>query len=69
MPTESMIIKQPEHPLPALATFELSNYRRELEHFLTTLPEYAEVRALIRQRLAEVLTEQADRSRIDRANR
>jgi hypothetical protein len=29
---------QPNHPLPALTTFELRDYRRRLEHALETLP-------------------------------
>jgi hypothetical protein len=43
------------------ATDELKTYRRELEHALKTLPEHAEVRELLKARLAEVLTEQESR--------
>jgi hypothetical protein len=45
----------PPHPLHALTTFELRDYRRELEHALKVLPEHTEVRELLRQKLAEVL--------------
>jgi hypothetical protein len=45
-------------------TYELKNYRRELEHALKTIPEHAQVRELLQQRLAEVLTEQDSRNRL-----
>jgi hypothetical protein len=61
--TEPVNIDQPAHPTHALTTYELRNYRRQLEHALRKLPEHAEVRLLIRQRLDEVLTEQEDRTR------
>jgi hypothetical protein len=57
-----MSIQQPPHPTHALTTYELKNYRRELEHSLKTLPEHAEVRALLQQRLTEVVTEQESRT-------
>ena len=52
----------------ALTTYELRNYRRELEHSLKTLPEHAQVRALLQQRLAEVLAEQDSRNRMQHAD-
>ena len=63
-----MAIQQPPHPMPALTTYELKNYRRELEHSLKTLPEHAQVRALLQQRLTEVLAEQESRNRLHHAN-
>ena len=63
-----MSIQQPPHPTHALTTYELRNYRRELEHSLKTLPEQAEVRSLLQQRLAEVLAEQDSRNRLHQAN-
>ena len=39
----------------ALTTYELRNYRRELEHSLRALPEHVVVRVILQQRLAEVL--------------
>jgi hypothetical protein len=63
-----MAIQQPPHPMHALTTYELTNYRRELEHSLTTLPEHAQVRALLQQRLAEVLAEQDSRNRLQHAD-
>lgn len=64
MTTELATVPQPGHPVPALTTFELRNYRRELEHALTTLPEHAPVRGLLQDRLAEVLAEQESRAEI-----
>jgi hypothetical protein len=58
----------PPHPMYALTTFELRDYRRELEHALKVLPEHAAVRALLRERLAEVVTEQQSRTRLSQAN-
>jgi hypothetical protein len=40
-------VEPPEHPLHALATYELSRYRRQLEHALKTLPEHATVTAVV----------------------
>jgi hypothetical protein len=53
-----MTVEQPPHPMHALTTYELKNYRRELEHSLRALPEHVAVRVLLQQRLAEVLAEQ-----------
>jgi hypothetical protein len=59
-----MAIEQPPHPTHSLTTYELKNYRRELEHALKTIPEHAQVRELIQQRLTEVLAEQDSRNRL-----
>ena len=58
---EPATVEPPEHPLHALTTYELSRYRRELEHALRALPEHAAVRQLLRGKLAEVLAEQDSR--------
>ncbi len=63
-----MSIQQPPHPVHALTTYELKNYRRQLEHSQKTLPEHAQVRVLLQQRLTEVLAEQDSRSRLHHAN-
>ena len=63
-----MAIEQPPHPMHSLTTYELKNYRRELEHSLKTIPEHAQVRELLQQRLAEVLAEQDSRNRLRQAN-
>jgi len=63
-----MSIQQPPHPTHALTTYELKNYRRELEHSFKTLPEHAQARVQLQQRLAEVLAEQDSRNRLHQAN-
>lgn len=59
---------EPKHTLSALTTFELTRYRRELEHAIKTLPEHVEVRELLQQRLAEVLAEVDERARTARTS-
>jgi hypothetical protein len=53
--------QQPRHPLYALTTYELRDYRRDLEHSLTALPATAPVRDLLQEKLAAVLAEQESR--------
>jgi len=55
---------RPLHPLEQCTTFELSRYRRELEHALKVLPEHAPVRELLRQKLDAVLSEESSRADI-----
>ncbi len=64
MNTESASIPEPGHPLYALATFELSRYRRELEQALAGLPRQAPGRLLLQSRLTLVLAEQESRCKI-----
>jgi hypothetical protein len=66
-PAGPVTVEPPEHPLHALTTYGLSRYRRQLEHALKTLPEHAAVRELLREKLAEVLTEQESRAVIAHA--
>ena len=61
VPAGPATIEPPEHPLHALATYELSRYRRELEQALKALPEHGAVRELLRGKLAGVLAEQDSR--------
>ena len=63
-----MTVEQQAHPVHALTTYELKNYRRELEQSLRALPEHVAVRVILQQRLAEVLAEQDSRSRLHQAN-
>jgi hypothetical protein len=63
-----MAIEQPPHPMHSLTTYELKNYRRELEHALKTIPEHAQVSELLQQRLAEVLAEQDSRNQLRQAS-
>ena len=63
-------VQPPDHPLPALTTFELSNYRRRLETAISlasTQNPTAPVRAGLQARLRDVLAEQDDRARIAHA--
>jgi hypothetical protein len=62
-------VERPKHPMHALTTYELARYRRELEHALKTLPGHAQVRALLQQRLTDVLTEQQARTQLHEASR
>ncbi len=62
-------VETPRHPMYALATYELARYRRELEHALKTLPGHAGVRALLQQRLTDVLDEQQARTQLHEASR
>jgi hypothetical protein len=52
----------------SLTTYELKNYWRELEHALKTIPEHAQVRELLQQRLVEVLAEQDSRNQLRQAD-
>jgi hypothetical protein len=69
MPTEPVAVQPPKHPTHALTTYELHDYRRELEHALKTVPEHAGVRELLRANLAEVLAEQEARIKISGGGR
>jgi hypothetical protein len=59
-----MSVEKPKHPLYALTTHELSEYRGELEHAVTTPTADPRTRADLRRRLDKVLAEQDDRARI-----
>ncbi len=67
MTAEPDTVEPPEHPLHALATFELRDYRRRLETaiaLVSTRDSAAPVRAGLQARLRDVLAEQDDRARI-----
>lgn len=59
-------MQPPPHPTHQLTTYELRDYRRDLEHAIRNLPEHDAVRAKLRARLDEVLAEQESRSRQQR---
>ena len=63
MTAEPVRVHPPAHPLYALTTYELRDYRRDLEHALASPPQPA-VCGLLRQRLAEVLAEQESRAKL-----
>lgn len=54
----------PPHPLEALTTYELSRYRRQLEHALKAVPGHDPARTGLQQRLAGVQAEQHSRTTI-----
>ncbi len=63
-------VGQPAHPLHAMTTYELRDYRRDLENaiaFFDRQDPVPAVRADLHARIAGVLAEQDDRARIARA--
>ena len=54
----------PKHPVSALTTFELRNYRRDLERAIRGIAPDAPVQADLRRKLDAVLAEQEDRARM-----
>jgi hypothetical protein len=69
-PDQAPTVEQPQHPLHALTTYELRDYRRQLEHAVTFFDQQLPVppvRAVMQARLDAVIAEQDDRARIARA--
>jgi hypothetical protein len=70
---DPVILDPPQHPMYALTTYELRDYRRQLESaiafFDTKNAEHTPVRELLQGRLAEVLAEQHSRTKIADAAR
>ena len=54
----------PKHPVSALTTFELRDYRRDLERAIRGIAADAPVQADLRRKLAAVIAEQDDRARM-----
>jgi hypothetical protein len=70
MSAEPVTIKPPDHPLYALATFELVSYRRQLETAIAYFDAQDPVppaRGDLQAMLDAVLAEQDDRTRIAHA--
>jgi hypothetical protein len=65
-PADPVTAGLPKHPLHALTTYELKDYRRSLEQAIRTLPEHAPVRRQLRARLDAILAEVEDRARLAR---
>ena len=60
-------VNQPEHPLPALTTYELRDYRRDLETAIAFFDRQSPVPAArnrLRATLDDVIAEQDDRKRL-----
>ena len=69
VPARPVPVAQPRHPLHALTTFELRDYRRHLEHALEDkVIGNAPVAAQLRESLAGVLAEEESRARVQQAN-
>jgi len=69
MTADPLPVLQPGHPLPELATFELTRYHRDLEHALAALPDHTPTRGPLQARLAEVRAEQDSRAAITSRSR
>jgi hypothetical protein len=68
--TEQMTVDPPKHPLHAMTTFELRDYRRQLESAITFFDKQDPVppaRGRLQARLDDVLVEQEERARLARA--
>jgi hypothetical protein len=64
------VVEKPKHKLPELTTYELRDYRRDLEKAIAFFDQQRPVppaRATLQARLDAVLAEQEDRARIARA--
>jgi hypothetical protein len=66
MPSDAVTVDQPKHPLHALTTFELRDYRKHLEHAIKGISPYAPVQSVLRAKLDAVIAEQRERQRIAR---
>jgi hypothetical protein len=67
MPAEPETVDQPKHPLHALTTFELRDYRRQLESAIAFFDRQDPVpptRRRLQARLDDVIAEQDDHSRL-----
>jgi len=70
MPAEPVTVDQPKHPLHAMTTFELRDYRRQLESAIAFFDRQDPVppaRHRLQAKLDEVTAEQDDRARLARA--
>ena len=57
-------VAEPQHPLGQLTTWELHDYRHDLESALAALPARDGTRSQLAARLAAVVAEQDDRATI-----
>ena len=60
-------VNQPEHPLPAMTTYELRDYRRDLETAIAFFDRQTPVppaRNRLQVALEDVIAEQVDRKRL-----
>jgi len=64
VPDGDVTVETPKHPVHALTTYELRDYRRELERAIEGISPDAPVQAHLRRKLETVITEQEDRARL-----
>jgi hypothetical protein len=67
MPGVPVTVEAPKHPLSALTSYELRDYRHELEQavaFFDTKNAMPSARVGLQARLDDVIAEQADRKRL-----
>jgi hypothetical protein len=67
MTTEPVTVDPPKHPLHALTTYELRDYRRDLERAIGFFDRQTPVppaRARLQARLDDVVAEQDNRARL-----
>lgn len=67
MTAETVTVEQPKHPVHALTTFELRDYRRHLERaivFFDGKDPVPAVRANLQAALDAVIAEQEDRKKL-----
>jgi len=66
--TPDLAARRPaQHPLPAMTTYELRNYRRELVYAISRNDPAASIQASLRVRLDAVIAKQDDRAGIAHA--
>jgi hypothetical protein len=59
-----MTVAWPKHPVPALTTYELRDFRRDLERAVQGIAPDAPVQAHLHRKLDAVIAEQEDRARL-----
>jgi hypothetical protein len=67
MPYEPVTVDQPKHPLHAMTSFELRDYRRQLESAIASFDQQDPVplaRGRLQGKLDDVIAEQDDRKRL-----
>ena len=67
MTTDPVTVERPKHPLHALTTYELKDYRRQLENAIAYFDQQEPVPAVwasLQAALDGVLAEQADRRKL-----
>jgi hypothetical protein len=63
-PAEPGTVAVPRHPVHSLTTFELRDYRRDLERAIKGIAADAPVQADLHRKLDMVIAEQEDRARM-----